>query len=69
MKARTCSICALPIASGERTEKTGELRAHRICFDISVANLSEEVGAVLRSQPEKYREIRPGIFREIEEAK
>lgn len=38
---------------------------HRICFDIGVANLSEELGAFARSRPDLYEELPNGKFRSL----
>lgn len=61
--ADRCQICELPIEKTDRTKHVGEGLAHRICFDISVAGLAEDIEAALSSQPDKYEEIKPGVFK------
>jgi hypothetical protein len=58
-----CQICELPVRKTDDTEKHAHGVAHKICFDISVAALAEDIGFAPRPHPDKYEEVRPGVWK------
>lgn len=61
---KKCVTCELPIRDGEeQPDCMPGIHYHRICFDINLANLTEELRAFARQPDSGYEELPNGKFR------
>lgn len=51
-----CRLCEMPI------EGQDEKGFHPFCHELAVSELAEDLSQMMRANPEKYEEIRPGVF-------